>query len=169
MANEVKHAVVRTDLMAATDVRSNLVSLKFLGNNGKTPTEIDNGNVVKLGDLIDGKRELYAATVPATDSKLSEVVLVASVEIMYDALKQNLDEFVNEAGKNIRGYRFVSGDVFSVTAEAFDGTPKKGSIVELTAGTKLSAVDSATGATVIGKIKDVEIAGRYTYYVIKVD
>ena len=36
------HAVVRTDLMSGTDVRADLVSIKYMGTNGSTPTEIDN-------------------------------------------------------------------------------------------------------------------------------
>ena len=79
--------------------------------------------------------------------------------------KQNLDEFENEVGDIIRGYRLESGDVFSVTAEALSGRPAKGSKVGIGAGTKL--VVGNTNA--IGTIIDVEVAGRYTYYVIKVD
>ena len=49
--------------------------------------------------------------------------------------------------------------------EGFDGTPKKGAKVELQAGLKLKAVDSATsGSTSIGEITDVE--GEY--FVIRV-
>ena len=166
MANEVvKHAVVRTDLMAGTDVRSKLVSIEYLGADGNTPTAIDNGNVLKVGALVEGEREIYVGEVPTAETKANEVVLVASVEVMYDERKQNLDEFENEVGDIIRGYRLESGDVFSVTAEALSGRPAKGSKVGIGAGTKL--VVGNTNA--IGTIIDVEVAGRYTYYVIKVD
>ena len=161
-----KHAVVRTDLMDGTDVRGQLVSVKYMGADGATPTEIDNGNVLKVESLIDGEREVYAGVTPAADTAITDIVLVASVEVMYDERKKNLDEYVNEENKICRGYRLHHGNIFSVTAEALTGTPEKGSAVTLDAGTKLAVGGSGTA---VCKIIDVEIAGRYTYYAIKID
>lgn len=165
---EQKHAVVRTDLMAGTDVRSHLVSVKYMGASD-TATEIDNGNVVKVGELVAGEREIHVGTTPATDTELKDIVLIASPEIMYEVEKRSLTEFYNEAGSICRGYRLHSGDIFSVTAEAIDGTASKGSVIELMAGTKLKAVDSATGgSTTVGFVEAVEVRGKLTYYVIRV-
>lgn len=167
-----KYAVVRTDDMAGTDVRNMLVSVKYMGADGSTPTAVENGNVLKLGALMTGEREIYVGGAVAKDSKLSDVVLIASPEVMYDERKRNLDEFINEAGEICRGYRLHSGDTFGVTAEALSGTgtPAVGNIIELAAGTKLAFVATATtGSTTVGKVIAVEKAGRYTYYVIKVD
>lgn len=161
-----KHAVVRTDLMDGTDVRGQLVSVKYMGADGATPTEIDNGNVLKVESFIDGEREVYAGVTPAADTAITDIVLVASVEVMYDERKKNLDEYVNEADKICRGYRLNHGNIFSVTAEALTGTPAKGAAVTLDAGTKLAV--GGTG-TAVGKIIDIETAGRYTYYAIKID
>lgn len=161
-----KHAVVRTDLMDGTDVRGQLVSVKYMGADGATPTEIDNGNVLKVESLIDGEREVYAGVTPDADTAITDIVLVASVEVMYDERKKNLDEYVNEANKICRGYRLHHGNIFSVTAEALTGTPAKDAVVTLDAGTKLAVGGSGTA---VGKIIDVEIAGRYTYYAIKID
>lgn len=161
-----KHAVVRTDLMDGTDVRGQLVSVKYMGADGATPTEIDNGNVLKVESFIDGEREVYAGVTPAADSAITDIVLVASVEVMYDERKKNLDEYVNEADKICRGYRLNHGNIFSVTAEALTGTPAKDAVVTLGADTKLAVGGSGTA---VGKIIDVETAGRYTYYAIKVD
>lgn len=169
------HAVVRTDLMYATDVRSGLVSIKYMGANGATATAIDNGNVLKVGALMKDEREIYVGAAVAANDKIEDVVLVASVEVMYDERKRNLDEFENEAGKTCRGYRLHTGDIFSVTKEALAGeaSPAVGDIVELAAGTKLNVAKASTGATggstVVGKIIEVAAAGRYTYYAIKVD
>ena len=80
----------------------------------------------------------------------------------YAKVKGNntLAEFRNEAGSIARGYRLVSGDIYGLTAECFEGTPAKGNVVELMAGTKLKTAVSATeGSTVVGKIVDVE--GKY--------
>ena len=172
MAN---HGVVRTDLMHGTDVRAELVSVQYLGANGSTPTDIDNGNVLKATALKTGEREIYVGAAVAASTPINEVVLIASPEVMYDERLRNLDDYYNVAGKTCRGYRLHSGDVFSVTKPALAGaeTPAVGDVVELAAGTKLSVVAASTGATsgstVVGKIFAIETAGRYTYYVVKVD
>lgn len=172
MAN---YAVVRTDKMHATDVRSMLETVKYMGA-GSTATAIENGNVVKVdGTLIadsDGVtiREIKKGVTPAATSKLDEIVLIATPEVMYDERKKGLHEFINEAGKLARGYHLHSGDIFSVTAEALaNANPAVNQIIELAAGTKWNNVATATsGSTVIGKIIAIDVVGRYTYYVIQV-
>ena len=167
----MSYGVVRTDKMMATDVRSMLESVKYMGA-GSTATAIDNGNVVKLdGSLMTGEREIKNGVTPAANDALDAIVLIASPEVMYDERKRNLDEFQNEAGKVCRGYHLHSGDIFSVTKDALDGaaTPAVGNVVELKAGIKLNVAASATsGSTVVGKIIAVDVVGRYTYYVIQV-
>lgn len=173
-----KHGVVRTDKLMGTDVRSMLVSLNYVVVNGNNVTEtaIDNGNVVKLGNLKEGEREIYIATAPAANDSIANIVLVASPEVMYDERLKDLTDYYNEAGKNVRGYKLHSGDIFSLTKEALDGTTGEngtlavGSIIELKAGTMLKAVTSATtGSTAIGKIIAIDVVGPYTYYVIQVN
>lgn len=164
--------IVRTDLMYGTDVRTGLASVKYLGSDGATPTAIENGNVLKLGNLITGEREVYVGGDVAANDNVKDVVLVASPEVNYDERIRNLDQYINEAGKIVRGYRFHKGDVFSVTKDALDGnaTPAINDVVEFKAGTKLNVASSATsGSTVLGKIIAIETAGRYTYYVIRVE
>lgn len=161
-----KHAVVRTDNMTGTDVRSQLVSVMYMGTDGATETDIDNGNVLKIGALMDGESEIYVGADVAADTALNDVVLVASVETMYDEHKKSLDEFYNEAGTICRGYHIVHGDTFSVTADALAGTPAVGSAVTLAAGTKLAVGGSGTA---VGRIIAEDVVGRYTYYAIKVD
>ncbi len=166
------YAVVRTDAMAGTDVRGQLVSVKYMGADGATPTAIENGNVLKIGALMTGEREIYIGGAVAANDKIDDIVLIASPEVVYDERKRNLDDFVNEAGKACRGYHIHSGDTFSVTAEALSGTgtPAVGNIVELAAGTKLAfAASATTGSTKVGRIIAVDVVGRYTYYAIKVD
>lgn len=165
------YGVVRTDNMFGTDVRAGLVSIKYMGADGKTDTAIENGNVLKVGALMEGEREIFVGAAVAANTPLSDVVLVASPEVMYDERKRNLDEFINEAGKPCRGYRLHKGDIFSVTKDALDGAaePKVGDAVELKAGTKLNVAASATsGSTAVGKIIAVDVVGRHTYYAILV-
>lgn len=166
------YGVVRTDLMFGTDVGTGLVSVKYLGANGSTPTAIENGNVLKLGALITGEREVYVGGAVAANDAIKDVVLVAAPEVAYDERVRNLDQYINEAGKIVRGYRFHKGDVFSVTKDALAGkaSPAVEDVVEFAAGTKLNVAASATAnSTVLGKIIAVETAGRYTYYVIRVE
>ena len=167
------HGVVRTDKLAGTDNRAFMSSVRFTASNNNA--EIDNGNVVLLGALETGSREVYTATAPAANSPLKNIALVASPEVMYDERLRNLDDFYNEAGKIARGYALHTGDIFSVTKDALDGAaaPAVGHVVELKAGTKLNVVAAATGATagstVVGKIIDKNVVGRYTYFAIQVD
>ena len=174
----LNHAVVRTDRLFGTDNRAGLISIKYLGANGNTPTAIENGNFLKVGALaaIDAangvyEREVFVGAAPAASDELKDVVLVASPEVMYDERLHNLDDFTNEAGRIARAYRLHEGDIFSVTKEALDGaaSPAIGNVVELKAGTKLNVAASATsGSTQVGKIIAIDVVGRYTYYVILV-
>lgn len=170
---EIMHAVVRTDKLYGTDVGVNLVSAKYMGADGNTETEIDNGHVLKVGALMDGEREVRVATTPAKDTALKDIILVATPEVMYDERKKNLHEFYNEAGKIVRGYFLHEHDYFGLTAEALNiaegAEVAKGWAVELMAGTKLNVAATATsGATQVGTIAAIEQAGRYTYYVVEV-
>lgn len=166
-----KHAVVRTDNLMGTDVRSMLVSIRYMGAEGTEAKEIENGNVVKVDALVEGEREVFIGKDVKASDKLDDIVLLAAPEVMYDERLRNLDDYINEKGKNIRGYHLHSGGIFSLTKEALIGeeAPAVGDIVELADGTKFNVVKSASGATVVGKIIEVEIAGRYTYYAIKVN
>lgn len=163
------YGVVRTDNMTGTDVRAELVSVRYQPSG--TKTAIENGNVVKIGDLETGSREVYKGSTPAANDNIKDIVLVASPEVMYDERKRDLDEFINEAGTIARGYHLHTNDIFSVTIDALDGNskPAVGDVVELKAGTKLNVVDSLTGgSTKVGDIIDINIVGKYTYYAIKV-
>lgn len=163
------HGVIRTDLLAGTDVRSELVSVRYQPSD--TMTDIDNGNVVLLGDLEEGSRTVFKGGTPAKNSDLNDVALIASPEVIYDEHVHGLDKYYNEAGKISRGYRLHENDIFSVTIDALDAaaTPEVGNIVELQAGTKLKVVSSATAsATTVGKIIDINVVGNYTFYVVEV-
>lgn len=160
------NAVVRTDKMFATDNRAGLVSVRY--QPGDVMTAIDNGNVVKIGALEEGSREVYKGVTPTASDDIKDIVLVASPEVEYDERKRNLDEFQNAKGTIARGYHLHTNDIFSVTKEALIGDePAVGKVVELADGTKLKVAASATG-TQVGTIIDINVVGRYTYYVIQV-
>ncbi len=161
------YAIVRTDNMTGSYNGTALVSFKYLPS--ATATAIENGNVVLIGALVSGEREVYSASTPAVNSSLSAIALVATPEVMADERKKNLNEFRNEAGEICRGYMLRSGDVFSVSTDgitAISGTaPAAGQIVELAAATKLKLVASLTsGSTQVGTVIGIE----GSYVVIKV-
>lgn len=169
MAN---HAVVRLDRLEGTGDSNALISIEYLGANGSTPTDIDNGNVLKPGALMSGEREVFVGAAVAANDALDSIVFVASPEVMYDERLRGLEDFYNVKGHAARAYRLRSGDIFSVTKDALDGvaTPAVGNVVELKAGTKLNVAASATnGSTQVGKVIAIDVVGRYTFYVIKVD
>ena len=158
------YTVIRTDLMSGTKQPADLVSLRFYGADGQ-PAEVENGVIVKLQGYEDGEREVMKAVAATAGDDLNECAIVAGVEVMYDERKKNLDEYINEAGKAVRGYIPRSRNIFSVTKEGFVGgtAPTEGAKVGIGTGGKIDAAGTGFGTCV-----DVEVAGRYTYYAIKI-
>lgn len=158
------YAYVRTDKMSGTTLAKDLASAKFYESDSEAA--IENGNIVTLGALIEGEREVKKATAPAADTALRDLYLVASPEVVKTKNYYGLGDFRNEAGDIIRCYRLTSADQFSVTKEALDASADiaVGDIVEAQAGTKMSVVKSATGSTKIGTV----IALEDEYIVIEV-
>ncbi len=164
------YSVIRTDRMTGTVVPSALISGKYLPSS--VATAIENGNVVTVGALVSGEREVFTLSTPAVNSSLSNIAIIATPELMVDERKKNLNEFRNEAGDIVRAYMLRSGDIFSVTAEALtlvSETPAAaGQLVELQASTKLKLVTSVAGIT-SGSTKVGEVVGvEGDYIVIKV-
>lgn len=159
-----KYCVVRTDLMSGTIQGADLVSLRFY-DGGDNQIEVENGIIAKVEGYEDGEREYMKAVAATAGADLNECVLVDGVEVMYDERLHNLDEYVNEAGKIVRGYILRSRNMFSVTAEGFvnKNVPTVGAEVGIGEGGKIDA--SGTG---LGTCVAIETAGRYTYYTIKI-
>lgn len=158
------YTVIRTDLLSGTDVASDLVSLRVY-DGSDNPIEVENGTVVELKGYEDGQHEVMKAVLATSASKIEDCAIVATEEVFYDERKKNLDEFINEAGTIARGYIPRSRNMYSITKDGFVGgtAPAKGDEVGIGANGKIDA--SGTG---YGTIMAVEVAGRYTYYVIKI-
>lgn len=158
------YTVIRTDLMAGTKQPADLVSLRFYNAEGKV-AEVENGVIVELKGYEEGQREVMKAVAATSTSKLNDCAIVAAPEVMYDERKHNLDQFINEAGKAVRGYIPRSRNIFSVTKEGFvDGSvPVVGGKVGIGANGKLDAAGNGFGECV-----HIENAGRYTYYAIEI-
>lgn len=149
-----KYAVITREKMVSEYDGTKRIAVKI-------DEELQNGSVVVVGDLVDGEREIYATSKPAANTDINDIVILTSPEVDADERKKSLSDFVNPTTKPATGDYICKNDIFSLTAEGFDGEPKKGAIVELQAGYKLKAVASATeGSTVVGKIIDF-VNGKY--------
>lgn len=158
------YTVFRSDLLHGTDSGTDLVSVRVYDTNDD-PIAVENGTIVELKEYEEGEREVWKGVLATASSKLSDCVVIGSEEVFYDERQKNLDEFINEAGTICRGYILRSRNMFSVTKEGFVGgtVPAKGDTVSIGADGKISA--SGTG---LGTTQAVEVAGRYTYYVIRI-
>lgn len=157
------YCVIRTDLMSGTKQPADLVSLRFYNAEDKV-AEVENGVIVELKGYEEGQREVMKAVAATSASDVANCAIVAGVEVMYDERKKNLDEYINEAGKAIRGYIPRNRNLFAVTKEGFVGAvPAIGGKVGIGANGKLDAAAEGFGECV-----HIETAGRYTYYTIKI-
>ena len=158
------YTVIRTDNLSGTKQNADLVSLRFYNAEDKVAA-VENGTIVELKGYEEGQREVMKAVAATAASKLNDCAIVAAPEVMYDERKHNLDEFINEAGKSVRGYIPRSRNIFSVTKEGFvNGTvPAVGGKVGIGANGKLDAAADGFGECV-----HIEEAGRYTYYAIEI-
>ena len=155
----MSYAIVKREAMASEYDGTKRKSFKFLPSG--VATDIQNGNVVKATSVISGERELLSGSIPTATTALKDILLVTTPEVDPDERKKNINEFINPANSNATGDRLTTGDIFSVTAEAFDAaaTVAKDDVVELQASTKLKVVTAATGLTAgstqVGVIYDI--------------
>ena len=166
MANN-KHAVVRTDNLGGTKNGEQLASVIFYSSDATA--EIDNGNIVVLGEKAG--REAYKATAPTATTVKEDLYVIAEEELFYDqTVAHYLKEWVNPAGKIIRAYSLDSKGGYSVTAEAFDGTPAIGKYVGFVADSTKAKVQDTADASTFGTITDKDITGfgegKYEYFYI---
>lgn len=159
----MSYTVIRTDLLSGTKQPADLVTLRFYDANDKV-AEVENGTIVELKGYEDGQREVMKAVAATAASDLNDCAIVAGVEIMYDERLKDLDQYINEAGKAVRGYIPRSRNFFSVTKEGFVGgtVPAVDGEVGIGTGGKIDA--AGTG---LGKCVAIETVGRYTYYTIQ--
>ena len=136
------YAIFNSDLMTAITDASKHVFFKITGS------AVQNGNVVKIGTLVSGERNVYTYETPARDTALTAIAILTTPELMSDERKKNLNDFINDVDTIARGFMFEKGDVFSVTTDGLTGTDiAAGDIVELAASTQLKVVAALTGLT----------------------
>ena len=136
---------VRTDNMAATKVPSLIKSAKFYV--ADVATKIENGELVTIGALVDGEREIHKATTPVEED--TYIGLVCTPELQYDENGYHgVDTFENAADKVLRVFILQKGDIFSI-------------------GNEGAGADKTAG-TLTAKFLGTETSGRFTYNVYEV-
>lgn len=125
--------------MVSTDVGAYLRS-------GIQDSAIENGSIVNLNGLAEGKEEVYKTIALTADGvKTAPLYFVDGVELEYDEqLTRGLHDFENPKDKPFRVRRPVVGDRFSISADMI-GSFSSGSskYVQTNAGGKVKAVTSA--------------------------
>lgn len=136
-------SVVRLDKLQASYV-GNIESVAHAS------VVMKNGNVVSVGNFLNGKDEVRSATAPAALTE--EILLVAAPEVMYDERKR-LAEFTIPVGKPARAYHLTVGDVFTITDDGISGSTVLGQFVIPAVG-NLRLTASATEGTgrFVGKV-----------------
>lgn len=156
-------SIVRLDSLQAIYGGGHIYSVK-------AAEDVQNGFVGVAGNLVAGEREVRNFDKPG-DPAVNKAVLVAQDEIVYDEssmAKQNLKNFVIEAGKVFRAYDLAPGDVFSVSTDAITALAADvvvGNNVILAADSyKLAESDAAgtAGKKFIGRIEAIENIGTTT-------
>ena len=151
---DTRYACVRTDNMTGTVVGSHLVSLRYTD-------DIENGSLLVIGDYEDNTREVRAAGIPGAATPRDRLALIASEEVVKEVAVNDLFEFINKAGRIMRGYRFAANDIFSVTEEALSedsAEPEIGQTASISNGSKMRLGAAAAGTT-IGTVIAVEPDG----------
>ena len=137
-----KHAVAESTNLKAT----------IVGNiwNIKATNDIDNGCIVKRGDYVAPEYYTEAAATEFTGKIIEKAAngnfrvevtavgelegLVLSVPLIYEEYTTRMQEesnFYNAKGDLLRVYQLYVGDVFTLSAEGFDGTPEVGKTVSV--------------------------------------
>lgn len=158
------YCVIRTDLVSGTKQPADLVSLRFY-NAEDEKAEVENGVIVHLQGYEEGEREVRKAVAATAGADLNECAIIAAPEVMYDERLKNLEDFINEKGKAVRGYIPRSRNTFSFTKEGFVNgvVPTVDAEVGIGANGKIDA--AGTG---LGKCVHIEQVGRYTFYAIEI-
>ena len=155
-------AMFRSDNLAGTTQGKYLVSVRMA-------EDLENGSIVVPGAYEDGAREVRACAAPEADTAIGKIAILGSEDVNKEVKYDTIGAFTNKSGSIARGYILEHGDIFSVTAEAISGTANVGSTLAVEAGSyKMKAVESASGATVIGECVAIEQDGATTWYVVRV-
>ena len=115
------HVVAESSKLKAT-VAGHIVDLKMVA-------DTDNGTIVAIGDHVEGQ-VFKAKTYAAGDAPY----LVLTSPLAYNGKKAWSEEkyFYNAEGEIARAYELCKGDIYTLSADAFTGSPAVGKYVDST-------------------------------------
>ena len=147
------HVVAESSRLKAT-IAGHIYDLKMT-------KDTDNGTIVGIGKFVD-EQVFEAKTYAAGDTPY----LVLTPPLAYNGKKAWSDEkyFYNANGEIARAYELHKDDIFTVSADAFTGSPEVGKYIDATYTVKESA--PATGF--VGEIIEEVIYTNSTSYRILV-
>jgi hypothetical protein len=121
--------------------------------------DTDNGTIVALGAHVEG--QVYKAAAYAEGSK---PYLVLTTPIAYNGRKAYSDEkyFYNAKGELARAYELYADDIYTLSANAFTGTPAVGKYVDNTYAIKDTKPSTGFAGEII---EEVNYANSVSYRV----
>ena len=121
ITNVPEHVVAESSRLTATGA-GHIYDLKMIA-------DTDNGSIVAVGDHVEG--QLFEAEAYAAGKK---PYLVLTPPLAYNGRRGQSDEkyFYNANGEVARAYELYVGDIYTVSAKAFEGkgTPAVGKYVD---------------------------------------
>lgn len=122
--------------------------------------DTDNGTIVAVGEHIEG--QLFAAKTYADGDK---PYLILTPPLAYNGKKAWSAEkyFYNAKGETARAYELHVDDIYTVSANAFTGTPAVGKFVDAT-----HTVADAAGTGFVGEIVEEVIYTNSISYRVRV-
>ena len=135
------HVVAESSRLKATGA-GHIYDLEMIENT-------DNGTIVALGAHVEG--QLYKAKAYAEGDK---PYLILTPPLAYNGKKAWSDEkyFYNAKGEVARGYELYVDDMYTLSEDAFTGTPAVGKFVDATYGVKEAAPESGFVGEIIEEV-----------------
>ena len=144
------HAVAESSRLTATGA-GHIYDLEMI-------EDTDNGSIVAVGEHVEG--QLFKAKAYAAGEK---PYLVLTTPIAYNGRRGQSDEkyFYNAKGEIARAYELYVGDIYTISEDAFTGTPAVGKFVDAT-----YTVAESAGANYAGEIiEEVQYTNSVSYRV----
>lgn len=146
------HVVAESSRLKAT-IAGHIYDLEMIA-------DTDNGTIVAVGALSDLGVQVFKAKEYAAGDK---PYLVLTTPLAYNGKKAWSDEkyFYNAKGEVARAYELCVDDIYTLSADAFTGTPAVGKFVDAT-----YAVADAAGDGFVGEIiEEVNYTNSVSYRV----
>lgn len=121
----------------------------------KISAELIPGNIVKLGNLVDGEREIFEGTTPGAITE--DVVLLTTPFFSYDE-REDKRNFKLKANSINRGHILEKGDIITVSEDVVEGSATKNQfVIQQASNSKLKANASQVETTTLEfKVIDIE-------------